>query len=109
MVVDMGCAVKTFLGPADIQFLDNPAFGHDFKIAVHRAQADFGQTFPHHLIQYIGSGVRSNVAQFIKNNLALLGNPQAVIVKLRHGYPPQLIIILITTGSSQSQDFFWNS
>jgi hypothetical protein len=108
MVVDMGRPVETFLGAADIQFLDDPALGHDLKVAVDRAQADFGQTFAHHLVKHVGSGMRGHAAQLIENDLALFGYPQAVVVELRHDAPPYLIIILTTGRSRQSQDFFGN-
>jgi hypothetical protein len=84
MVVDMGGAVETLLGAADIEFLDDPALGHDLKIAVDRAQADFRQPLPHHLIEHVCGGMRGYAAQLVENDLALFGYPHAVAGELRH-------------------------
>jgi hypothetical protein len=90
MVMEVGCAVKTLLGAAYIQFLDDSAFRHDLKVAVNRAQADFRQPFAHHLVKHIGGGMRGYSAQFVKNDLALFGDPQTMAVELRHGRSPQV-------------------
>jgi len=90
MVMDMGFPVETLLGAADIEFLDDPAFGHDLQVAVDRAQADFRQPLAHHLIKYISGGVRSHAAQLIEDDLALSGYPETMIVELRHELSPQI-------------------
>lgn len=90
MIMNMGRAVKTLLGAANIQFLNNAAPGHDLKIAVDCAQADFWQPLAHHLVEYVGSGMRGQAAQLVENDLALPGYSETVTVEWRHVISPEV-------------------
>ena len=76
MVMGFGIAVEPLLGSADLKLLNQTIFRHQLQVPIDSSQADFRQTFSHHVIEIVSRRVRRYAAQFIKDDLALFGDPE---------------------------------
>ena len=71
MIMRVDGGIKTFLGAANLEFKDQAAFRHEFKISIDSSQPDTWQSLANHVVNLIGSRVRGYFCQLFQNDLTL--------------------------------------
>ena len=89
VIVRVGESVEPLQAAAQFDLLNFARFGQNFEVAVDSPQTDAGQSFAHHFINFIGAGMRVDLAQFLEDNLPLAGHPQTGLI-LQQLIPPGL-------------------
>ena len=74
VIVIIGLSIETHLRLPGFKFTDETAGSESVEIPIDRSHADPGQSFPHAFINFISSGMRSEVFDLFQDDLTLIGH-----------------------------------